>query len=594
MSKFLFSLFLLIAILSYLFFECVYNYDMLEAASLSASSELKATFEKLEIRGHRLSSIGFTLFLVPIFWAICKNIKFNFIILLALSAISYNAIFAGLTKLMDHIIAQNSDKRYEAYYINALKYGIIDGNFGFESYIDKSKSQSVEFKTLAANVFLLTFADKELSNRVKNASEKIAEEIYLNNAEVKQKGRISRQNFENSAEKIKQGFKDYNDGKKKINANFSELPNQNADGEYEKFSQNLNKKYNEYLKNSKIYESEKRKHFAKIDEYEKDLQKYFKYPKFGERKYRENMQKNFGHYINPNQWCYKGVCPHKEAIARTIDKESKKSWNARSGGVEPNLSPSEFFNHAKIKSQIIAELRKNGLNVTNNFNYSKSQFVSAYNASFSSAVDTKFQNALSEFRKKFQAQTGIKNVDLNLDWAGFVRLFEPEILENFKDSKRPKFYANEAINLITTGKLGEFFEKIYKPLALENFDKKAFLYTQKDFSQNETAILRGDNALKALYIPPFAIFMSLLSIILNVINLISLVLKFNFAVKGVCMVAVFGSIWLFSPKFMEQNALISQLLKSENQMLTKYLKTLDSIIWLENFNEKLNKKFREI
>ncbi|MDA3058023.1 hypothetical protein OFN97_05265 [Campylobacter sp. VBCF_05 NA6] len=602
-----FKIILLVCILIYLYFELRYNFDMLNAASASASQELKAALEELEIRGHRVSSIGLTLFCISFifgFFIKFDNIPFAFIATIVLSIVMYNSIYVGLNKAMDYLVEKNQDKRFEAYYINGLKYAILNGNFGFETYLSKNHIEdiktSVEAKVLASNIFLLTFVDTGLSNRVKTSSEQFAEELYLNSEFMKTKEKENTSFFITKAHEIKQGYEEYNYARKQINAGVekgSAMAN-NGENEYKKFTQKINKKLDDYTKGSQIYITEKQKHMNKIDQYYADLKNYFRYRPLSEKKYKQSMQKNFGHYIKPSSWCYKGVCPHREAIAATIDKEAKAKWNKQSSGVPAGLSQKEFLKHPKVKSAVIAELRKNGLNVGNNFNYSRSQFLEAYNRAFNSAFNSKYNANILEFRSKFAQKTGIENVDLNLDWEGFVSLFKPQFKEKLENSDT---YANEAVGIVISGQLGEFYDKVFKPIALDKFDPKKYFYSKYDFRTNQNAMILGDKALRALYIPPFAIVTSIFSATLNLINLIVLMFiipfcrhgeprGFSLMIKIVLIVLLIVIIGCLSPNYLRQNVAINQLKNNEHGLLYKYLGVLDSIIYLENLNYKLPHK----
>ena len=599
-----FQILLIALTAAYLVFESIYNFDMLNAASQSASKALKQTLEELEIRGHKVSSIGLTLFLVPFFYTVAnfifkKKFKWHeiaiFSLVLAFSIFSYKSIYISLEKLMDYIVAKNQDRRFEAYYINSLKYNIIDGNFGFESFLDKQTAgniaNSVYAKTLISNIFLLTFLDENLSDKVKANSYNIADELYLNSEDVRLKRNEDRIFFIQKADEIKNGYDEYCDTRKRINTGFSGI--NDGQKEYQKFTQEIDNKYANYLKNSNQYMAERKRQLGKVDSYYDDLSRYFRHQRLGEKKYKQSMQTNFGHYINPQSWCYKGTCPHKEAIASTIDKEMKSKWNKKSGGIAPNLSQMEFLKNPNVKNEVVANLRKKGLMVDKSFNYSRVQFLKAYNDAFASGYEAK----VGEFQKEFEKKTGIKNVDMNLDYSGFVRLFYPQFLEKFENSSTN---ANKAVNLIINGNLDDFDDEIFNPMALQKFDKTQYIFTKDEFYNDKRAIEYGDKALKSLYIPPFAISLSIISGVLNLINLLSMVILLlyfgkhkNLARVGVkigliCAVCVL--IAIFSPKYLKDNVAINKL-KSQKNAFNSYLYLLDSVIWLENFNYNLNSKY---
>lgn len=602
MSRY-FQILLIILIAVYLVFESIYNFDMLNAASSVASSSLKTTLEELEVRGHRVSSIGLTLFLVPFFYTFAKKIfqkqskwreKVIFCLVCILSLISYKSIYISLEKLMDYIVSKNHDKRYEAYYINSLKYNIIGGSFGFESFLDRKTvgdiSNSVYAKTLISNIFLLTFLDENLSDKVKKNSENIADELYLNSEDIRQKRDEERKLFIQKANEIKNGYTEYNNVRNQLNQGFEKAGVNNGEKEYQKFTQNINKKYDEYVKNSDIFFNEQQKQLLKVEDYYDDLIRYFRNRELGENRYKQSMKKNFGRYIEPVNWCYNNACPHRTAIKQMIEKESISKWNKKSK-VPPGLTQIEFLKHKSVKSSVISELRKKGLNVKDNFNYSKAQFLESYNNAFNNKYNVK----ANEFRVEFEKKTGIKNVAMNLDWNGFVELFRPQFLEKFDNSKQE---TENALSLVFYGNLENFDDFVFNPLALKKFDKMQYLFVKDDFYQNQKAINYGDKALKSLYIPPFAISVSIISGVLNLINLLSMIVflfcfkNSNFAkniTKFSIIVLTAISIAVFSPNYLKDNVAINKL-KEQNGLLNGYLNLLNSVIWLEEINYNLNAK----
>ena len=68
----------------------------------------------------------------------------------------------------------------------------------------------------------------------------------------------------------------------------------------------------------------------------------------------------------------------------------------------------------------------------------------------------------------------------------------------------------------------EFYSKFYKPKFKDKYVKK-YLLSKENFEDTQYQEL-GDNAIKHLYIPPFAIGMSLIAGILNLVSVIIMIL----------------------------------------------------------------------
>lgn len=599
----LYFLILLIASkLIYLFLESGYNFDVLNVVSDYTINQ--NSLEKIETKGHVLSSIGLSLLLLPFAYLLLKSriqneitiFTTSMIIFIILSFIFYNL----LTFAMNKIIEKNSDKRYESYYTGLLKYGILSERFGYEKFIDKN----IDFKNditstvLISNIFLLSFVDKDVVNKVREQGKDAIVDLYIEKFLVEQyeKDKIE---FFSKAEDIEQAWNKYNSGKEKINNEFRKFTKkEDIENDYIKFTKKINKKFDDYL-NAKIQFINKREsEYSKINNYYVDLNKYFQNRgnTVAERRYKEYMQKHFKKFIDPVRWCSKNLCPTKNKIKTVIEEELNLEWNNRIKLPLTLKSQKEFLKHAKIKNEVIKELRNNGLDVENNFDYSQAHFYKAYNKK----VNEKQDKALDTFKKEFENKSGIKNIPENLNRLAFVKLFEKDFIKKFDSIK----YGKVAINLITTGELNRFYNDLYRPLYFDMYFKDIF-YEREDFETNKLAQERGDHFIKMLYIPPFALFMSLLAGILNLLSVIVMILflpffkKDNLALNtsklSLKILLLFGTLYFIYSKGNE-NAYINshEALKlidfNEYPKLEYYIKSLNTIILLEDINKNLNKK----
>jgi len=75
--------------------------------------------------------------------------------------------------------------------------------------------------------------------------------------------------------------------------------------------------------------------------------------------------------------------------------------------------------------------------------------------------------------------------------------------------------------MILEGDLTGFYERLYKPMLRSKYYDQAFP-EEKDFERKLAEY--GDTAIKMLYIPPFAIFMSLVAGLLNIVSVIVLIM----------------------------------------------------------------------
>ena len=166
--------FLILLILSkivYLFLESNYNYDVLKAVSDYTITQ--DNLKQIETKGHILSSIGLSLLILPFAYLLIKrkiqNETNTFIFSIVSFIITSFVFYNLLTFAMNKIVEKNSDKRYEAYYTGLLKYGILSEKFGYEKFINKDIDikNDITSTVLISNMFLLSFVDKEVVNKVR-------------------------------------------------------------------------------------------------------------------------------------------------------------------------------------------------------------------------------------------------------------------------------------------------------------------------------------------------------------------------------------------------------------------------------------------
>lgn len=136
--------------------------------------------------------------------------------------------------------------------------------------------------------------------------------------------------------------------------------------QYAQIRKNLMQKYSEYKSASDSFQTKLRKELSKVGNYESDLSRYFAYKKHAEakRRYKESMNENFGHYIEPSRWCLRDKCPDNSTIKNVITEEANKKWYDKSQGLAPNMTFMQFVQHEKIRSEIKHEIQnkvaKNG------------------------------------------------------------------------------------------------------------------------------------------------------------------------------------------------------------------------------------------
>jgi len=594
---FYFIILILISKVIYLFLESEYNYSVLSIVTdFSIEDE---ELKNIENKGHVLSSIGLSLLIIPFVYLFFKKVfskeTYVFLTTSLIFIISTSIFYYSLTGIMNKIVEINSDKRYEAYYTGLLKYGILSNKFGYEKFIEKKSDfkDDTTASVLISNMFLLSFVDKAVVDRIKEEGKNTVADLYIEKV-IPDNYKKDKENFLLKADQIKEAWNQYKKGLNKIDNEFkSDKLTKKAKIEYSKLMNSVKKKYDRYKETKVDFIKKREKELSKTNKYYTDLRRYFRYKgnSRAERKYRESMQKNFGRYIQPSRWCSSNNCPSRYQIRKVIKQELEKEWKKNVGLPRNIKTSSEFKKHPKVKRKVVSELKRKGLIVSKNFNYSYRQFFNAFNKKVKREQNKAKQRFINEFNQK----SGLNNIKVSLTWEQFVHLFEKDFIQRFESKK----YGKKAIVLIKNGDLNNFYNKLYRPLYLNKYASNIF-YDEEDFITNVKAQEAGDNFIKMLYIPPFALFMSLLAGILNLLSVISIILFLPFDRKNIKFIKIYkflfkasiliATIYLVYSKAEEKNYIanniaIEMIDLNENKKIALYLKSLNSIIYLEEINK---------
>ena len=511
-----FLVFIIIAKLIYLGVEVFYNGYLIDI--ITNSTVTQESLEFIESLGHNVSSVGLTLLLTPFFYLLYKKVfpKGSDVALFTSMVITIVVLFfsfhSALTSLMDKIILDNKDKRYTSYYISAFKYGMLNGSLGYEPFMPKARleNMSIEDRVILSNIFLLNYIDEKLIEKfIDKGQNQFADVFILKYGHDEYK--LAEQKFEAKAQEIIDGYNIYIDKSKEINEAFSKLDNRAVvDAEYQDFTGKLQQKYGDYENKVIAYERSITLTSSKRDKIYNKLVRYFKHQgnSRAEREYKSSMNQKFGHYIDPDRWCSSRYCPSEGAIDRVIETEGYKKFLKKSGGIPPDLGQKGFLRHTKVKSRVIKELKAKGLYVSSRFNYSKKQFARAYK----SKINKEFKKVTKQFRAQMKQKTG-KNIKFGLNYSQFVYYFKSDILKQYGKRDGKVLYT-----MLRKKDTSEFYSKFYKPKFKEEYLKE-YLLDKKDFEKAKYQEL-GDGAIKHLFIPPFAIIMSLLAGVLNLVSVI--------------------------------------------------------------------------
>jgi len=118
------------------------------------------------------------------------------------------------------------------------------------------------------------------------------------------------------------------------------------------------------------------------------------------------------------------------------------------------------------------------------------------------------------------------------------------------------------------------------------------MYKEKDFVDDAKAADIGDESIKLLYIPPFALAVSIMALLLNIVTVVGMILHYvkvpNIGVNLAKIMLV--SIIVFTPTMSNHNSFENKLIqKVSNPEIQTYLDFLNGISYYESINYSLHK-----
>lgn len=591
--KYPFYLFMaiLIAKFGYILVESFYNYHVLVTTTSAELSQ--EAIEALNKNGHRISSVGITLLLVPFFYLLVKKRaeKTIYIFLTVVSIITYLLTYNMLNKAVDYIVESHKEKRHDAYYVNIFKYGILNNIFAYDSFIDSKKVENktidVNDRILLTNSFLLLHADEKLIDKLKERGKEAVADIYISRHK-KEDYQKNFKAFEDATKQINTLWIEFNNSRNKL---YSELKKYEDEKIIKKAHNDLvssvKTKYYDYVKLWKDVDKkiEKETTQARLESIGKDLSKYFRYQKYNsaQKQYKEKMNKEFGHYIEPNRWKNSNNDLTYESIKKVITEEILSKAKQQSPNIPKGLNAKQFFNNLEVKIQVSKKLKKEGIKIPVEFDYSYSQFKKY----FIIAMTHESNKAPKVFYKKLADKIGKNDLKLDMDEKDFLNSnYIKEQVKQKLNTNNKKDIEN-IIKAIQSKDLGNFKRFVYLPRVIDEINE--MMYKPKDFLDGGKAAQFGDDAIKLLYIPPFALAVSMIALLLNFVTVVGMGLQYiktpNVAVNLI-KVLLFLVI-VFTPVVSKFNGLENDLIgEVSTPEIQTYLNFLNWVSYYESMNSK--------
>ncbi|MEY8198423.1 MAG: hypothetical protein RPS47_04225 [Colwellia sp.] len=518
-----FFMLLLFSRLVYICLESNYHQHILDI--VSAAGVGKSDIEGLNDYGHTLASVGITLALAPFwFWLAGRweNIwERRLLYFVVFSVLSFSTIRVILGFVVDEIVAVNEDKAYEAYYVQQFKYGILNNIFGYEDYMPRRHIETggltLDDKIVAANSFLVTLADDRLLDRLAKKGRQRIPDIYaaMNPAEYD----ALKYEFETLFRRMEHGWNEFQSKRKDLNEELMEGYAKAVASESKQFDSmniRINEAYADYMTSVKAADAKVSEIVTvkNINQFYRELSRFFRWRKYSSAisTYTKNMSDSFGHYIEPERWCSGGKCPHKGQIKKVITEEIFAKRDKKLKGIPARLSFRKFRQHDQVKKTLAREL---GFGTRlYNFNYTKQSF----NRLYWDHAKRKKSNFIDSFVREANKKLKTKGLTIGATWADFVNssAVDTRVSKAFpgvRDEVR-----RDIKRMMLNADMSRFKELVYMPLVKNKVDGAG--YSRIDFERDPEAISVGKDAIKLLYVPPFALSLSMLSLLMNIISVV--------------------------------------------------------------------------
>jgi len=299
------------------------------------------------------------------------------------------------------------------------------------------------------------------------------------------------------------------------------------------------------------------------------------------------MIENFGYYIEPKRWkdVFNNVT--QKQIAQVIKEEIVLKSKVDMGELPRSLTFNTFLHHSFTKNKVKNEFKKKNIIIPDGFDYSYKQFHKA----FIDMGNRKKGDAHTIFYDKLEKQIGKNDLRVSMNWEDYIqsKFIQNKIRDRLKPKSSQEF--KNILDALVSRDYANFKKLVYLPAVRE----KAIdlLYDKNHFKDDGKAEKKGDDAIKLLYIPPFALSVSIIALLLNMLTVIGmfLALMTKISFLRIRLVQVnFFIIILVVPLFFENKNFNNGLMQKLNTTdLNNYVHFLNWISFYEKLNYPLHK-----
>lgn len=405
-------------------------------------------------------------------------------------------MFSVQTYLIEDVIVKNASPERKAQSEMLLKYreGMVTGDYGIGSVfpVNPENPTSAEELTLNAFYTLLLLGSDNTYNLLYGDMNNWLKDLVVARQKVKKEGMYDA--YVEISKELDNQWKEYQSGE-------MELLNATPEKAWEEVVANARLGYKEYQQLHNDFTFRIAKEFLSQGvsrNLNKQFDIAFRKPGCASRpacqqiqfrKVESDMEKVLGYKTSWRTWCDGNKCPGSVDYVAEKASPAFASYFTRETGFSADVKNLDaFMRQYKAQDEIIKVFAEKGITLTRIKNLNRATFMKAYRE----AAFDKFGGDIVGLRE-------------GLNKAQFLKL--PLMQQPFKTMMRGHYVGTVPLGLTKE----QFYARYIKPKlnAEVQHEKKLMRKAISDFSENGRRELEGNAFLKAVIIPPIALFFSL-------------------------------------------------------------------------------------
>lgn len=543
--------FLLLVNIIYVGIEFLFFFILLNTTSSQVSL---SDIHFVEVFGRCLSAFAITFLIWKLIQSKGFSTKKASILMLTALAVAFPTSYILINKGVDMIVESTSLKtRENNSNLFLAKQGLINGTIELNTIpYNASIKDLPESKVFISNMSLFMINNNVVLNYIEKNKQNIAEHVFAKEIENDMDKYYS--NYSKAMLDASVLWEEYQRANYNNEVNLK-VTDDKANRAYNMINQKLTDKYNSYKRGQKYFSRNQDTKFDRyVNQYINNIVRSSSCTDYNciRQKLNYDLPRNMKSYLNGSEGRYPSpfsICKMKNTNTPNItifldgkrfstdrtrwadsnyngmdcyvesqslysgyNKARNESFSKKTGLANSNIgSYEEFANQPEVKDMIINEVnRSTGIKMDSNFDASSR---SSFSQAMKTSVSENFNSAFSQqINKKYNVSipTGIKDEKVFFAQPGVQKILKDKMGSLYVEGMRPDLSKSAFKSDVVPG--------IIKGMA-------------KDFVSSNLDTKEGKDIVKAMIVPPIAIFLSLFFGIINVIILIKSLLSRTRAFK---------------------------------------------------------------